>query len=148
MYIAIKHIGNKYTPGETLPDNLPDDTLEWLKKAGAVREIAPAPVMPPRAKAPSNQDDNELTRENNKRQQINAPGYNADGTTKVEADEELEEGMPVDDSEEDEIDEEAEAPEIDIMDGLVSEQTEEPKPARTNARKASTSKPAKGGRTK
>jgi len=43
MYIATKHIGNKYMPGETIPDCIPADTLEWLIEAGAVRESASAP---------------------------------------------------------------------------------------------------------
>lgn len=36
MYIAIKYIGKKYTPGEILPDNLPADEVKWLLEAGAI----------------------------------------------------------------------------------------------------------------
>ncbi len=46
MYVALNHIGGKYTPGEILPDNLPDDTLKWLLEAGAIRKVAPAPFIP------------------------------------------------------------------------------------------------------
>ena len=104
MYIAIKYIGKKYTPGEILPDNLPADEVKWLLEAGAIRKAAPAPGRP---------------------------------TVPEETEEEPE----------DEIDEEAEAPEIDVMDGLVTAPAEEEKPARTAARK-SAGKAAKGGKTK
>ena len=46
MYIAIKYIGKKYTPGEILPDNLPADEVKWLLEAGAIRKAAPAPGRP------------------------------------------------------------------------------------------------------
>lgn len=43
MYIATTYIGSAYTPGEVLPDDLPAEKLEWLIRAGAVREAAPTP---------------------------------------------------------------------------------------------------------
>ena len=122
MYIAIKYIGKKYTPGEILPDNLPADEVKWLLEAGAIRKAAPAPGRPA---APEETEEE------------------PEGTDEPETAEE----EPQDEEPEDEIDEEAEAPEIDVMDGLVTAPAEEKKPARTAARK-SAGKAAKGGKTK
>ena len=122
MYIAIKYIGKKYTPGEILPDNLPADEVKWLLEAGAIRKATPAPGRPA---APEETEEE------------------PEGTDEPEtAEEEKQDEEP-----EDEIDEEAEAPEIDVMDGLVTAPAEEKKPARTAARK-SAGKAAKGGKTK
>ncbi|WP_302554228.1 hypothetical protein [uncultured Bilophila sp.] len=127
MYIAIKYIGKKYTPGEILPDNLPADEVKWLLEAGAIRKAAPAPGRPAvpeeteEPKTPAAPDD--------------------------EQEPETTEEEPLDEEPEDEIDEEAEAPEIDVMDGLVTAPAEEEKPARTAARK-SAGKAAKGGKSK
>ena len=46
MYIAVSYIGSAYTPGEVIPDDYPAEKLDWLIRAGAVREAAPAPSSP------------------------------------------------------------------------------------------------------
>lgn len=115
MYIALKHIGGKYTPGEILPDDLPADEVKWLLEAGAIREEAPA------LSAPSVPETPEKTETN--------PGESASETApqgEIEPDNE-------------ETDEEAEAPEIDITEGLVSGNTETAKPAtRKTSRRGNT----------
>lgn len=134
MYIAIKYIGKKYTPGEILPDNLPADEVKWLLEAGAIRKAAPAPGRP--AVPEETEEEPEGTDE------PETPAVPDD-----EQEPETTEEEPQDEEPEDEIDEEAEAPEIDVMDGLVTAPAEEKKPARTAARK-SAGKAAKGGKTK
>lgn len=134
MYIAIKYIGKKYTPGEILPDNLTADEVKWLLEAGAIRKAAPAPGQ---LAAPEETEEE--------------PEGADDPGTPVAPDDEQEpettEEEPQDEEPEDEIDEEAEAPEIDVMDGLVTAPAKEEKPARTAARK-SAGKAAKGGKSK
>lgn len=134
MYIAIKYIGKKYTPGEILPDNLTADEVKWLLEAGAIRKAAPAPGQ---LAAPEETEEE--------------PEGTDDPGTPVAPDDEQEpettEEEPQDEEPEDEIDEEAEAPEIDVMDGLVTAPAEEENPARTAARK-SAGKAAKGGKSK
>ena len=106
MYIAIKYIGKEYTPGEILPDNLPADEVKWLMEAGAIREVAPAPGQP--AAPEETGKEPEAAKE-------------PDGEQEPENTEE---------EPEDEIDEEVEAPEIDVMDGIVADEGPEPeKPA-------------------
>lgn len=122
MYIAVTYIGSTYVPGEIISEDTPKEKLDWLKRAGAIREAAPDPEAPVKAELPENN------------------GQAAE-TPAIEADEQEAE-LP-----EDEIEEEAEAPEIDVMDGLVTAPAEEEKPARTAARKSS-GKAAKGGKTK
>lgn len=122
MYIAVTYIGSRYVPGEIISEDTPKEKLDWLKRAGAIREAAPDPEAPVMAEAPED-----------KGPEAQAPDPEPD---------DLETEAP-----EDEIDEEAEAPEIDVMDGLVTAPAEEKKPARTAARK-SAGKAAKGGKTK
>ena len=121
MYIATAYIGSAFTPGEVLPDDYPADKLEWLIKAGAVRQAAPAP---------------------------SAIDAEADQT------EALIEEMPedsVDESDEGEIDMDEEAPEINVMTGIVKkEPTESERPeSQIEPRTAGRGKKApKGGKTK
>ena len=117
MYIAVTYIGSTYVPGEIISEDTPKEKLDWLKRAGAIREVAPAPEAPVKAELPENNG-----------QAAKTPAMEAE--------------LP-----DDEIDEEAEAPEIDVMDGLVTAPAEEKKPVRTAARK-SAGKAAKGGKTK
>lgn len=112
MYVANYYIGRDYTPGEIVPDTLPAETLQRLLDAGAIREITPAPITVP------------IT------MRTDIPPI---------PQEEEEEAAPEVDEEEEETFEEAEAPEIDVMDGLVSSE-----PAETPKRKTA----AKGGRRK
>lgn len=122
MFIAVTYIGSTYVPGEIISEDTPKEKLDWLIRAGAIREAAPDPETP--VKAEPAKDDG-LTAQ--------APdpepnGQDAEGP-------------------EDEIDEEAEAPEIDVMDGVVAAEQEEPKkPAKAAARK--TAKTVKGGKAK
>ena len=107
MYIALNYIGGQYTPGEIIPDDLPKEKLDWWKKTGAIKEVAP---------------EGEGLKAKTENLSVAAATSPLSGETKEETVEEAE----------DEIDEEAEAPEIDIMDGLVKAEEEEPKkPART-----------------
>lgn len=115
MYVANYYIGRDYTPGEIVPDTLPDETLKRLLDAGAIREVTPAPIpvpIIPRTDFPQEAEED-------------AP--------------EAEENAPEENEEEEDEFEEAEAPEIDVMDGLVSSE-----PAETPKRKTA----AKGGRRK
>lgn len=122
MYIAVTYIGSRYVPGEIISEDTPKEKLDWLKRAGAIREAAPDPEAPVMAEAPED-----------KGPEVQAPDPEPDD--------------PETEAPEDEIDEEAEAPEIDVMDGLVTAPAEDEKPARTAARK-SAGKAAKGGKTK
>lgn len=137
MYIAVTYIGSRYVPGETISEDTPKEKLDWLKRAGAIREAAPDPEAPVMAEAPEETEEE--------------PGGTDEPETPAAPDDEQEpettEEEPQDEEPEDEIDEEAEAPEIDVMDGLVTAPAEEEKPARTAARK-SAGKAAKGGKTK
>lgn len=108
MYIALKYIGGKYTPGEILPDNLPDDTLKWLLEAGAIRKTAPAPFVPA---------DNEVTTPESTEPQKEP--QTLDGDADTEEDDANDNENAASEEAGDEIDEEAEVPEIDVMDGLV-----------------------------
>ena len=140
MYIATKYIGKKYTPGEILPDNLPDDDVKWLLEAGAIRRAAP---VPGRAIVPGNDtknDDEPAERETPDSTQ--EPGAYSDNMQESETLDEATDDENADEPE-DEIDEEAEVPEIDVMDGLVPASDE--KPAATAARRTANKK---GGKTK
>lgn len=108
MYIAVTYIGSTYVPGEIISEDTPKEKLDWLKRAGAIREVAPAPEAPVKA---------ELPEDNGQAAKMSA----------MEADEQEAE-LP-----EDEIDEEAEAPEIDVMDGIVSAAEEAP-PKKTTSK--------------
>jgi len=106
MYVALKHIGGKYTPGEILPDDLPDDTLKWLFEAGAIRKTAPAPyILASQENTPP-----EFSEQQREQQTLNEDTDAAD-----------DENTPPELDVEDEIDEDAEVPEIDVMDGVVAE---------------------------
>lgn len=123
MYIAVTYIGSRYVPGEIISEDTPKEKLDWLKRAGAIREAAPDPEALVVAEAPED-----------KGPEAQAP--------------DLEPDDPETEAPEDEIDEDAEAPEIDVMDGVVAAEKEEPKkPAKTAARKPA-AKAAKGGKTK
>lgn len=115
MYVANYYIGRDYTPGEIVPDTLPAETLKRLLDAGAIRLVTPAPIPVPITRRTDFQPEAEE----------DAP--------------EAEENAPEENEEEEDEFEEAEAPEIDVMDGLVSSE-----PAETPKRKTA----AKGGRRK
>lgn len=125
MYIATCFIGRDYTPGEIIPDTLPKETLDRLLASGAIRESAPFPE-PVTGQADGVEP--ELDAGPDEEPEVDA----------VQSDEAMEP--------EDEIDDEAEAPEIDVMDGLISAPAEE-KPAETAAPKRA-AKAAKGGKAR
>lgn len=106
MYVANFYIGRDYTPGEIVPDTLPAETLQRLLDAGAIREVAPAPIPVP------------IT------MRTDIPPIPP----------EAEEAVPEVDEEEEETFEEAEAPEIDVMDGLVSAEPAETSKRKTAAK--------------
>ena len=55
-YIALSYIGQEFTPGEIIPsDALPENTIERLLRAGAIREDAPKPARKPEAPEPEPQ---------------------------------------------------------------------------------------------
>ena len=48
MYIALNYIGNRYTPGEIIGDDLPEETIKRLIEKGAVKAEPDAePQMKP-----------------------------------------------------------------------------------------------------
>lgn len=123
MYFATSHIGRDYVPGEILPDNLPDETIQRLLEAGAICKAAPA--------FGTLAEDEEPTQE----KLGDTPGQvGKNGKTYPNAEKNA--------AAEDEIDE---APEIDAMDGLVStDTTAETRKSRKTSQKASNT--AKGGK--
>ena len=91
MIVAKTYIGGAFTPGEIIPDDYPSDKLEWLKNAGAIHEIEPAPVMQETTAIP------------------------------LPVDKEV-----LDDSQINAYDEGQEAPEIDVMAGVIESDKQEP----------------------
>lgn len=101
MYIANFYIGHEYTPGEVLPDTVPQEVVDRLLKAGAIRKVAPAPDF-----AAEKTEDEGTEQETEPKPKAAAAGKDEDRGTEHE-------------TTEDEIDEDAEPEEIDVMDGLV-----------------------------
>lgn len=128
MYRALKYIGNDYTPGEVLPDDLPKEFIERLLNAGAIRKIAPDPAIPD-AEEPLSQDAE-------KTQAADVPQDEAHMEPETETDED-------EIAEEDEV-----APEIDAMDGIVQGTAEpEEQPTKRQAARKPAAKKQTGGRT-
>lgn len=115
MYAAKTYIGQVAAPGEILPESIPEETIRWLKEAGAIREIAPDP--PVRSAAPDGQDEPHGDAPGGE------PAQNADSAEDAAQE-------PCEDEE---------APEIDVMAGIVSGAGEGKKAAekRTAARRKS-----------
>lgn len=105
MYIANFFIGREYTPGEVLPETVPQEAVDRWLKAGAIREVAPAPDLAPVPAEP--------------------PAEEEDAGT---------EQTPEPETPADEIDEDAEPEEIDVMAGIVSD-TKAPSKSKGNAGK-------------
>ena len=100
MYKAKHYVrvnGKTYTRGETLPDGLPAEKIAWYMKKGAIEEVA--------------------------------PGYVAEGTAPEPEEEpepeQSEEAKTLEEEPAEEADENAEAPEIDVMAGIVGDEQEE-----------------------
>ena len=103
MYTALKYIGTDYVPGEILPDDLDEELVKRLLKAGAIREEGGTVItdMPPAAEPEPEE----------------APADEAPEDEPAEPEpEEAEEAF-----------EEPEAPEVDAAEALVSA---EKKPAK------------------
>lgn len=129
MYIAVTHIGGKYAPGEAISDDMPKEKLDWLIQSGAVRKAAPDPSAPAQKTMTetselSEEASREMTRQNYAAQ-LEGMGFTPGGNpipVKSEADSQADEY----ETEGEEIDEEAEAPEIDAMAGIVKPAPQEP----------------------
>ena len=115
MFIATSYIGSEYTPGEIITEKLPDETIERLLEAGAIRKTAPAQAAD---EMPQEPPESGLPPEGEQEQ--------AETGEKPEAEPETPETT---EEPEDEIDEEAEAPEIDVMAGIVQNEHGGPEPA-------------------
>lgn len=107
MYIAKVHIGGRYMPGDILPDNMSAETLEWLIRAGAVRVTAPA-VLPPETPDSGGEE----TQKNVTDEPADMENGKGEQSDNGDTDKHDEEG-------EDEFDDDAEVPEIDVMAGIV-----------------------------
>ena len=119
MYIVNFYIGREYTPGEVLPKTVPQEVVDRLLKAGAIRKVAPAPDF-----AVKETEDEGTEQEAEPKPKTAAAGKDEDRGTENE---------PA----EDEIDEDAEPEEIDVMAGIVTD-TKAPSRSknRTGGRKA------------
>lgn len=126
MEYAAKHYvkitGQKFMPGEIIDIPIPEDKLPRLLKIGAVIPLAPtAPITAVtddgKENAPSGHDD-----------RLEDMSNDSFDESKAESSVET--------------DEDAEVPEIDVMDGIVAEDAENA-PAKTTAKK-----PAKNSRAK
>ena len=127
MYRVLKYIGNDYTPGEVLPDDLPREFIERLLNAGAIRKTAPDPAIPD-AEEPLAPDEEETQAADMPRDEVHPE--------------------PESESDEDEIAEEDEvAPEIDAMDGIVQSAAKpEEQPTKKQAARKPANKKQAGGR--
>lgn len=135
MYAAKTYIGQVAAPGEILPEGIPEETIRWLMEAGAIREIAPDP--PVRSAAPDAGEEHgdapgggAEQRAPQDRQSAQQDGQGA-GT-------EAENAEPAEDAAQEPC-EDGEAPEIDVMAGIVTGAAEGKKTAekRTAARRKS-----------
>lgn len=131
MEYAAKHYvkitGQKFMPGEIIDIPIPEDKLPRLLKIGAVIPLAPtAPITAVtddgKENAPSGHD--------NRLEDMSSDSFDESKESPDEAESSVE------------TDEDAEVPEIDVMDGIVAEDAENA-PAKTTAKK-----PAKNSRAK
>ena len=100
-YVRIN--GKTYTRGETIQDSLPAGKIAWLVDAGAISEIhSSAPAIPDQAPQPAEAQKEEIPE-------------GGSGEEDVEETEAVTE------------EESEEAPEIDVMAGIVAEEDNEPK---------------------
>lgn len=71
MYIATHYVrvnGKMFTRGEEITEELSEDKIEWLTRAGAIKEVAPAisakePAKEPEAEEEPQQDAQEIETE-------------------------------------------------------------------------------------
>lgn len=128
----VKIAGRKYTPGEIIDIPIPEEKLKRLLRLKAIAPASSADLDPADETAGSDEDGGKEDVRDNYASQLDNLGYDTSGDPKEPRDEE----EPTE-----EADEEAEAPEIDVMDGIVSA-AEEP------AEEAPTKKTTSKGRKK
>lgn len=129
MYIARHYVnvnGKMFTPGEVITEKITEEKERFLMGHDAISKMETAPIQHERGPAPDGEK--ESAKQEDDKQDYAAPVASA-----------LPEPEEADDME-DEADEDAEAPEIDVTDGIVTEPEPEEAPA------ASTSK--RGGKKK
>lgn len=129
MSYAAKHYvkisGRKYTPGEIIDIPIPEEKLKRLLRLKAIAPV-PSAIADPADKNGEDGDDGEEARDNN-RQPENLGNDPYGNLIPAEADE--------DEEPTEEADEEAPAPEIDVMDGIVTASEEAPKKKTSKGRK-------------
>ena len=119
MSYAAKHYvkisGRKYTPGEIIDIPIPEEKLKRLLRLKAIAPV-PSAIADPADENGEDGDDSEEARDNNRQPENlgNDPYGNL---------------IPA------EADEEAPAPEIDVMDGIVTASEEAPKKKTSKGRK-------------
>ena len=125
-YVRVK--GHMYVAGELLPEDVEEEKIAWLLEKGAIREVAPKPgpaQIPPVFEKPDVVEE--------------AP---EEGSPEEPADEEVEAEEPVNELPADIVEEEA--PEIDVMEGVVT-----PEPTKEKAKRPARQRSgAKGGSSK
>lgn len=125
MYVAnhyVKVNGKLYKKGEKIPDGLTKEKAVWLMNAGAISESAPAVYEQEKEEEPEqNSEDEDQNLED-----------------------EIEEDSETEDP--DEIDETAEAPEIDVMAGIVQDKPEEAKKSERKDKNPAKKQAVKGGK--
>lgn len=120
----VKIAGRKYTPGEIVDIPIPEEKLKRLLRLKAIAPTSSADLDPADDTAGDDEDGGKEDVRNNYASQLDSLGYDPSGDPKETQDEE----EPTV-----EADEEAEAPEIDVMDGIVSA-AEEPAPKKTTSK--------------
>lgn len=129
MSYAAKHyvkiFGRKYTPGEMIDIPIPEEKLKRLLRLKAIAPASSADLDPADDTAGSDEDGGKENVRDNYASQLDNLGYDPSGDPKEPQDEE--------EPTKEEADEEAEAPEIDVMGGIVSA-TEEAPPKKTTSK--------------
>ena len=125
----VKIAGRKYTPGEIIDIPIPEEKLKRLLRLKAIVPIPSAALDPADDTAGSDEHGGKEDVRDNYASQLDNLGYDPSGDSNELQDEE--------EPTEEEADEEAEAPEIDVMDGIVSaadEPAEEAPPKKTTSK--------------
>ena len=110
MYVAKHYIGREYVPGEVITEDLSPDVIERWLKAGAIEKVP--------GYEPAEQDNIDG---GNQKTDAEGGETESEAGTVTPADGEAIADTLIDDKNEDaEIDEEAEPPEIDAADGIIT----------------------------
>lgn len=130
MSYAAKHyvkiFGRKYTPGEMIDIPIPEEKLKRLLRLKAIEHVSVTAANPTYDNTSGEDGNGVKDVRSNYAGQLENLGYDPSGAPVSE------DGEPTE-----EADEEAEAPEIDVMDGIVSaagEPTEEAHPKKTTSK--------------